>query len=80
METAILVVGWFALGASGFIFWWTKDYDLMVTDVPSIAIISVLGVFAWVIGFFLHGPMRNNDRVLIRKRHNADVTGGESEA
>lgn len=71
VEIAILVLGWFALGASGFIFWWTKDYDVTVADVPKIAVISVVGIFTWAIGFFVHGPMSNNDRVLIRKRHNA---------
>jgi len=63
----IILLIWLILGASGFIFWWTKDNDFVVADVPITLFAMFAGPFAWAIGFFIHGL--NKEKILLKKRN-----------
>jgi len=48
----------------GFVFWWTKDYDLRVSNlIIGIIIGGMIGIFTWVLGASIHGG-----ETIIRKK------------
>lgn len=50
----ILGVLWWLTGMSGFIYWWTKDHDLDITDAIIGAMVSVVGPLSWPFGWYIH--------------------------
>jgi hypothetical protein len=67
MQAVVLVVLWLASGAGSFIYWWTRQYDLTMNDVPLLVINALNGPFAFLVGWILH-PSDKPPTVLIRKR------------
>lgn len=59
------LIGWWIVGMSSFIYWWTKDYDLDINAAGGALIIGVAGPIAFFIGWLVHG---DTDKVLIKKR------------
>jgi hypothetical protein len=57
-----LLSGW-----SGFIFWWTKDFDLQLGDLPICIFAGVMGPLTWVVGGILHGG-HSSGPVMLRRR------------
>lgn len=70
METFIIicaVLAWWISGVAAFIFWWTKDWDLKVSDLVSALLLGLmLGPFAFIVGFLVHGG--SDSKTLISKR------------
>jgi hypothetical protein len=65
----LVVLAWFALGAGGFVFWWTRDWDLTVAEVPLMLLVGFAGPIAWVIGWILHGDtLVSESPTVLRKR------------
>jgi hypothetical protein len=69
MIVVLYVVGgfslWYVVGLAGFVFWWTRDWDLNVIDLMMGSIVSLLmGPFTWIAGALVHG----DGPVLIRRR------------
>lgn len=66
----LIVLLWGVVGTSGFIYWWTKDYDLDTGCVGLSFAASFLGPLTWLIGFIIHGEPRKpkTRKVLIKKR------------
>jgi hypothetical protein len=64
MTLAILVlVSWYILGISGFIFWWTKEHDLDTGAMGAGLLFALIGPLTWIVGWFVHG-----DIIFIKKR------------
>ena len=63
----ILIVLWWSIGLAGFIFWWTKDFDLTASDLSIGFIAGFLGILAWLIGAMLHGNLK--DKTIIKHRN-----------
>lgn len=72
---SIIIIVWFLSGISGFIFWWTTEWDLTMNELPTIFLISFTGPLAWIIGLFIHG--KGSNKVLIKKRLMLKRKGGE---
>lgn len=71
METIIIVliaILWIAFGLWGFIYWWTTEYDLDISNLIFGIIISVIGPGTWLMGWIVHSP-EHKSRVLIKKRN-----------
>ena len=66
MLIAVCIFLWWALGASGFIFWVTADDDLRVGGVIFAGVIGLLGPMTWLIGAAIHGKF--SERVVFKKR------------
>lgn len=56
---ALYIFIWWAIGAGGFIYWWTRDYDFTGPEVFLCAWAGTMGPFAWPIGALIHynGPV-----------------------
>jgi hypothetical protein len=63
MIIIFLFLLWLIIGASGFIFWWTKDDDFILECIPICLFASITGIFAWLLGYIIHG-----NKVIIKKR------------
>jgi len=42
-----LVLVWYAIGVLGFIYWWTKDSDLTINEIPIVFLMGFLGLLTW---------------------------------
>ena len=51
----ILLALWFLSGSASFIFWWTKDQDFNVSEVPLALVCGLLGPISFILGWFMHG-------------------------
>lgn len=54
MNELIYGIIWGLIGGSGFIFWWTKDYDLTLQEFLLVLFGTILGPLAWIVGWFIH--------------------------
>lgn len=45
---------WLILGASGFIYWWTTEYDLETGEIPILIVVSLIGPLSWGVGYLIH--------------------------
>lgn len=64
-------VVWWLMGVGGFIYWWTNEFDLEVSDLVFSALPGLLGPGAWALGWVLHGGRRRPRRVLMSRRGRA---------
>lgn len=52
----LIVVSWVLSGSASFVFWWTTEYDLTVSVIlGSLAVGFLIGPFAYVLGWLIHG-------------------------
>lgn len=58
------LLAWWLIGATGFIYWWTDDYDLTPKVLPLVAGVGLIGPLAWVAGYAIHG----DEVVILPKR------------
>jgi hypothetical protein len=66
MEYIPWILLWFIVGASGFIFWWTRNFDLTTNEIFIFVPTGLLGPLSWLIGWFLHESKA--PRTLIKRR------------
>jgi len=59
-------VSWFIVGASSFIYWFTKDFDLCLKNLGLVFVTGLMGPISFFIGAYIHGPGR--DTILIKQR------------
>lgn len=64
---------WLVIGSSGFIYWWTNDWDFTNRDVPMAVAASILGPFSYVAGYFIHSDTTKESKPIIRKRNENSV-------
>lgn len=66
----ILIIGiaaaWYLTGVSGFLFWYTSEYDFTSEDVLLAVAVGLIGPISWVAGWLIHGG--TEARVILRKR------------
>lgn len=75
MITFITILWWLS-GVAGFVFWWTKEYDLTLE--PSQIFLSIfvglIGPAAWILGAVIHGgdggvaKAKAQPKIIIKKR------------
>ncbi len=71
MVTVILITCiWYVIGVSGFVFWWTTEFDLEASYIFIALILGTLGVATWIIGWLVHSDHTNTQKpqVLIKRR------------
>ena len=66
MEYIPWILLWLVVGASGFIFWWTRDFDLTTNEIVLVVLTGLCGPIAWIIGLGMHGF--RTPRILIKRR------------
>lgn len=54
----ILTVCWLIFGAYSFQYWWRKDHDLTVNEIPVMVVSSFFGPLTWVLGSAIHGEKK----------------------
>ncbi len=62
----LICVGWYAIGFFGHWWWWTKNYDYEVTDLFIGLFVGLLGLLAWLLGFW--NQYEINKKVLFKQR------------
>lgn len=78
MLTFFVIVSWWVVGVAGFVFWWTKDYDLELVDVLLGFGAGVAGPISWMFGYSIHGRSRKfKSKVIIKKRDSSENGVGE---
>ena len=71
METlliTVLAICWYVSGICSFIYWWTKEYDFRSDDISTALFVGIIGILAWLVGWFILGSNSNNYKVIIKKR------------
>jgi len=68
MEMLFYIFIWLAIGLWGFIYWWTTEYDLELSNLFIGIIISTIGPGAWVLGWIVHSKNKNKKIVIMEKR------------
>ena len=59
---------WLAIGSAGFIFWWTKDWDLKFEDLLFSVVVGVIGPFSFFCGWIIHGDKSILSKILLHRR------------
>lgn len=62
----LLALLWWAIGIASFVYWWTEDLDLEVSDLLVAVMCGLFGPSMFVIGWL--GSQRIGDVVLISRR------------
>jgi len=62
----LLGILWYVIGSTGFIYWWTNEFDLKSSEIPLLLITGFLGPLSFIIGYLLHGEKCS--KVIMRKR------------
>lgn len=68
---ALILVAWVLSGSASFVYWWTTENDLTVSDIlGSLGIGLLIGPFAYVAGWLIHGKPSENSKpfVVMKKR------------
>lgn len=60
----IYLIIWCVSGPIGFIYWWTKEYDLKYFELLMALACVILGSITWIVGFAIHG---NKSKILFKK-------------
>lgn len=68
MDILVLIALWFFVGASGFIYWWTKDYDLTLAALPLVFGTALLGPLAWIVGWTIHADHSGGSQIILKRR------------
>lgn len=68
MYLALLLL-WYVVGVAGFVFWWTRDYDLTTHHIVNACLAGVMGPISFVVGFLIHGESWcGANKVIFKKR------------
>ena len=59
LNLIVIMLIWWVVGVAGFIFWWSKDWELEKSDLIFGIFIGLMGPLTWVAGWFLHGTGYN---------------------
>ena len=66
----ILIIGiaaaWYLTGVSGFLYWYTSEYDFTSEEVLLAVTVGIIGPISWVAGWLIHGE--KEAKVILRKR------------
>ena len=62
-------IAWYLIGIFSFIYWWTKDNDFTINDLPKMFVMGIYGPFAIIIGYFIHS---DSNKVIFKKQSNRD--------
>lgn len=68
MTIFIMILSWLVIGQLGFMFWYTKDHDLLLSfnDMSLLILFGLTGILSWFLCWTTYG---NKDPiVLIHKR------------
>lgn len=64
----VVVITWWTIGATGFAYWWTTEFDLTSTDIPAMLFIGLFcGPLTWLMGRSVHGDPVTS-KTLINRR------------
>lgn len=60
---------WIISGSSGFIYWWTTEFDLKASEIPMCIFSGLIGPLSWILGYFIHDKNENGTpKIIFRKR------------
>ena len=68
------ILAWWIIGVCGYIYWWTREFDLTVSDACWGMLMGLIsGPIVWIAGFAMHinttmRPWKNRDKILIKKK------------
>lgn len=51
----LLFANWYLIGMLGFVYWWTKDYELKNETLYLMFGVGIIGIFSWYEGYQIHG-------------------------
>jgi len=68
MESYIIAALWYSSGVCGFIWWWTRDYDLTLGDIGFMLFVGLCGPGAWVMGWGIHGKKHKQFKTVVLKK------------
>ena len=67
MITILLIILWYLVGVTSFIYWWTNTNDLTTFDFVVSLLMGLIGPIAFFLGWTIHGDSTEH-RILIKKR------------
>ena len=67
MEIIIILI-WWMIGMSGFIFWWTKELDMDLNVFLFGCLVGLIGPITWIAGYFIHDNHGFAEKIVFKKR------------
>lgn len=66
----VLCFVWWFVGSAGFLFWFSKDFDIDGNTVLLSCLIGLSGPLSWIMGWWIHGDIVFGwgSKVFIKKR------------
>ena len=64
MLITLSIIAWAALGEAGFIYWWTRDYDITTDEIVMLIIAPIMGPINWIIGWSIH----EHSKIIIKRK------------
>ena len=64
----LLAIAWLFIGFFSFVYWWTKEYDFTVDELPAALVTSLLGPISFVFGWSIHGKSIFSNKIIVKKR------------
>ena len=61
----LATIAWSACGSASFVYWWSKDYDVTMGDLPITLLLGALGPLVFFMGWGVHG---DHSKVIKRRR------------
>ena len=65
-----ITLAWIIVGLWGFIYWWTTEYDLTMSEIFILIIGALMGPMSWLAGYIIHGKPKDKSKILVKKRWN----------
>lgn len=62
------ILAWYVGGMISFVYWYTRDCDIKMSDLPGVLLIGCGGPLNIIIGYLIHGTPSKNDKVLFKRR------------
>ena len=66
INLVVVILVWEFVGVKGFIYWWTKHYDLKISMILLLLMVGFMGPLSFIFGWAYLGNFKNI--ILIKKK------------
>jgi hypothetical protein len=61
MMILLVFIAWYLMGIASFLFWWSREFNIITNDLFMSLIVGVLGPTAWMLGYIMHSNVTNTN-------------------
>ena len=64
----LAAIVWYLIGVASFVYWWTKDHNFTLRELPMALCCGLMGIVAFVMGWAIHGEDIIENIIVFHKR------------